>query len=125
MTIHRVLNLTLPDLNRALELIQKQTPQTIQTVIQQSQPSGGAGLSLGSSSGSVGPQGATGATGPAGAAGSAANLLVGANHQIEVLMGPDGSILTDNLGYALMGVNVTSTIITGADTVSIGVLNAS
>jgi hypothetical protein len=122
MTIHLPLNTTLPELRRVLELIQKQT--TTQLAASQATtvaPSGGSSAVSGSSTGTQGPKGDTGA---AGAPGSAANLLVGANHQIEVLFGPDGSVLTDNLGYALIGVNVSSTIITGADTLSIGVLNA-
>lgn len=122
MTIHRVLNLTLPDLNRALELIQKQHTQQVQTTVASASPVGG--VSTGGSA-SAGPQGPKGDTGPAGADGSAANLLVGANHQVEVLLGPTGDVLTDERGLALMGVNVTSTIITGAGNVSIEVLNAS
>ena len=123
MTIHKVLGNSIPELNRVLELIQKESARqgTTQTITS-NMPSGGGAVIGGTSSGQVGP---TGPQGPAGADGSAANLLVGANHQVEVLVGPTGDVLTDNWGLALMGVNVTSTIITGADTVSIGVLNAS
>jgi len=127
MTIHRVSSNTIPELNRVLELIQKQTTnQILNPTIISSSTSGGGGVVGGSAgtTGSVGPAGPTGATGPAGADGSAANLLVGANHQVEILVGPTGDVLTDNWGLALMGVNVTSTIITGSDTVSVGVLNA-
>ena len=122
-TIHRVPQLTLADLNRTLELIQKQTTNKILNTpnISGSSPSGGAG----GSSASVGPVGPQGATGPAGADGSVASMLVGANHQVEVLVGPTGDVLTDEWGLALMGVNVTSTVITGAGSVSIEVLNAS
>ena len=121
-TIHLPQNTTLPELRRVLELIQKQTTNQIlnPTSISSSTPSGGGGVS----SASVGPQGPKGDTGPAGADGSAANLLVGANHQVEVLVGPTGDVLTDNWGLALMGVNVSSTVITGAGSVSIEVLNA-
>lgn len=122
MTIHRVLNLTLPDLNRALELIQKQHTQQVKIAVTSASPVGG--VSVGGSA-SAGPQGPKGDTGPAGADGSAANLLVGANHQVEVLLGPTGDVLTDEWGLALMGVNVTSTIITGAGNVSLEVLNVS
>lgn len=128
MTIHRVLGNSIPELNRVLELIQKETTNRIlnPTNISSSSPSGGGAVISGgpATTGQTGPTGPTGPQGPAGADGSAANLLVGANHQIEVLMGPTGDILTDNWGLALMGVNVASTIITGADTVSVGVLNA-
>lgn len=122
-TIHRVPQLTLADLNRTLELIQKQTTNKILNTpnISSSSPSGGVGVS----SASVGPVGPQGATGPAGADGSVASMLVGANHQVEVLVGPTGDVLTDEWGLALMGVNVTSTVITGAGSVSIEVLNAS
>ena len=121
MTIHRVPQLTLADLNRTLELIQKQTTNQILNPVSISSSSPGGG----GSSASVGPQGPQGPAGPAGADGSAANLLVGANHQVEVLVGPTGDVLTDEWGLALMGVNVTSTVITGAGSVSIEVLNAS
>ena len=128
MTIHKVLGNSIPELNRVLELIQKEATNQIlnQTNISNS-PSGGGAVIGGNASmaGQTGPTGPTGLQGPAGVDGSAANLLVGANHQVEVLVGPNGDVLTDNWGLALMGVNVTSTIITGADTVSIGVLNAS
>lgn len=121
-TIHLPQNTTLPELRRVLELIQKQTTNQIlnPTGISSSTPSGGAGVS----SASVGPQGPKGDTGPAGADGSTASMLVGANHQVEVLVGPTGDVLTDEWGLALMGVNVTSTVITGAGSVSIEVLNA-
>ena len=122
-TIHLPQNTTLPELRRVLELIQKQTTNKILNTpnISSSSPSGGSGVS----SASVGPVGPQGATGPAGADGSVASMLVGANHQVEVLVGPTGDILTDEWGLALMGVNVTSTVITGAGSVSIEVLNAS
>ena len=126
MTIHKVLGNSIPELNRVLELIQKESAKPVQTqTIINNAPSGGGTVIGASSAGQTGPTGPTGPQGPAGADGSAANLLVGANHQVEVLVGPNGDVLTDNWGLALMGVNVTSTIITGADTVSIGVLNAS
>ena len=122
-TIHLPQNTTLPELRRVLELIQKQTTNQIlnPTSISSSTPSGGMGVS----SASVGPQGPQGPAGPAGADGSTASMLVGANHQVEVLVGPTGDVLTDEWGLALMGVNVTSTVITGAGSVSIEVLNAS
>ena len=126
MTIHKVLGNSIPELNRVLELIQKEsTSKTLNQTNFSSSPFGGGAVIGGTSGGQTGPAGPTGPQGPAGADGSAANLLVGANHQVEVLVGPNGDVLTDNRGLALMGVNVTSTIITGADTVSIGVLNAS
>ena len=123
MTLHLPQNTTLPELRRVLELIQKQSTQQVQTVTTTA-PQGGAGVSGGGSA-SVGPQGPQGPAGPAGADGSTAQMLVGANHQVEVLVGPTGDVLTDNWGLALMGVNVTSTVITGAGSVSIEVLNAS
>lgn len=122
-TIHLPQNTTLPELRRVLELIQKQSTQQVQTAIATT-PQGGSGISVGGSA-SVGPQGPQGPAGPAGADGSTTQMLVGANHQVEVLVGPTGDVLTDNWGLALMGVNVSSTVITGAGSVSIEVLNAS
>lgn len=124
MTIHLPQNTSLPEIRRVMELIQKGvSAATVSTVGRSGALYGGVGTSGGSSS-AVGPQGPTGATGPAGADGSPANLLVGANTQVEILVGPNGDVLTDNMGLALMGVNVTSAVLSGSDNVNIGVLNA-
>ncbi len=111
MTIHRVLNASVPELNRVLELIQKQTTtQAVQNVVS-STPSGGAGVS---SSGSVGPQGPTGPTGPAGADGIA-NLdlfLVSLTEREVLVVDNNGDVVYDEYGMAVRDVHTDWDIVT-------------
>lgn len=118
MTIHLPHSNELAELRRVLELIQREHAKSVSTLATTVK------TATASSSGSIGAVGATGATGAAGADGSTASMLVGAEHAFEVLMASDGGVLTDENGYALIGVKVYSTIITGAGTSSFEVLNA-
>lgn len=116
--IHRVHSTNLVEVNRVLELIQKQVGENITAQVAKATSAGG-GTTTGTSV--VGP---AGPTGPAGADGSHADMLVGAEQSVEILLDANGDVLTDNLGYALLGVKVSSTIITGAGSSSFEVLNA-
>jgi hypothetical protein len=101
LTIHRVQNLTLPDLNRALELIQKQAKVQVQTAASTSQsPSGGGGISFSGSS-SAGP------AGPAGADGIAnLDLIVSElTESEEIIMDESGNIVTDGLGLGVTDIH--------------------
>jgi len=106
--IHRVQALSLSEVNRILELIQKDvkpsttvtttnpvtliaTQKTVATTTTPSTPS-------------IVDPGTT----------TSSNLLTGAMIFPEVLLAPDGSVLTDENGYALIGVRVESQVITGA-----------
>lgn len=115
MTIYRANSAELAEINRTLELIQKSHSQQVSAVATavKTASSGSAGSSSG-----LAPTTTT--TIP-----TTSNLsaLAGADQFIEILVDQNGSVLTDSNGYALLGVKVASTIITGADTSSIGVLN--
>jgi hypothetical protein len=107
LTIHRVQNLTLPDLNRALELIQKQAKVQVQTAASTNQsPSGGGGVSFSGSS-SAGTTGATGPVGPAGADGIAnLDLIVSElTESEEIIMDESGNIVTDGLGLGVTDIH--------------------
>jgi hypothetical protein len=104
LTIHRVQNLTLPDLNRALELIQKQAKVQVQTTASISQsPSGGGGISFSGSS-SAGP---AGPAGPSGADGIAnLDLIVSElTESEEIIMDESGNIVTDGLGLGVTDIH--------------------
>lgn len=72
--------------------------------------------------GAQGLQGLPGATGPTGAAGGE-NLLVGKRDDWEFLVGDDGSILTDENGYALIGINSSDELLYGVDGNVVGPLS--
>lgn len=98
MTLHRVLNLTLADLNRALELIQKQ--QTTSQVSNQTNTSSSSGGS--SAVASVGVQGPTGPAGPAGADGVMdLDLIVTTYTETEDIIMEGGNVVTDQYGWAV------------------------
>jgi len=102
VTIHRVLNLTLPDLNRALELIQKQTTNQILTQTNiSSSPSGGGGST---SSGIPGPKGDTG---PAGADGIANLdlLVIELTETEEIIMDDSGNVVSDDVGLGVTDIH--------------------
>ena len=111
MTIHRVLNLTLPDLNRALELIQKQHAAPQQTTATSvPAPQGG----VGSSTGSIGPTGPAGPAGPAGADGIAnLDLIVVSQNESELIIVDEaGSVVYDELGMAVRDRHITWDLVT-------------
>lgn len=103
MTIHRVGSLSIADINRALELIQKQTTnQTLNPTNISSSPSGGAGVAI--SSATPGPAGPAGPQGPPGADGIAnLDLLVVAQNEEEIVIVDDaGDVVYDEMGLAVM-----------------------
>ena len=106
MTIHRVQTLTLPDLNRALELIQKQASHTVQTIsAPTSVPSGGGGggfsISGTSSAGPAGPAGPAGADGVA----NLDLIVIELTETEEIIMDESGSIVTDGLGLGVTDIH--------------------
>lgn len=111
MTLHRVLNLTLPDLNRTLELIQKQA-QTTTTVAVAARTNSGFGGGGGGSSSAV----AQGATGPAGTPGvdgiSNLNLIVIDLIESEDMVMNGADVVSDNDGYAVTDVHTSWDIVT-------------
>ena len=122
--LHRVSSPDVQELNRVLELIQKQgnSAPASSNAQNSSSPSGGSG-SIVFGSTATGTTGPTGPAGPAGVDGSTASLLVGADLIPEALLAANGDILTDESGYALIGVHVSSSILTGTGVSSIEVLS--
>ena len=100
MTIHRVLNASVPELNRVLELIQKQAIAEAAGVVDRSKPTGGSGAS----SATTGAQGPPGPAGPAGADGVMnLDLLVVAQNEEEIVIVDDaGDVVYDEMGLAVM-----------------------
>lgn len=99
MTIHRVLNLTLADLNRTLELIQKQTTsQLLNQAKISSSPSGG-GSSSSISGGVPGPKGDPGEDGADGIANL--DLIVTTYTETEDIIMESGNVVTDQYGWAV------------------------
>ena len=119
--LHRVSSSDVQELNRVLELIQRPgnaapTPSNAQN---SSSPSGGSGSSVFGSTAT----GATGPAGPAGVNGTTATMIVGADLIPEILLDANHNVLTDENGYALIGIHVSSSILTGAGVSSIEVLS--
>ncbi len=113
MTIHRVLNSSIPELNRVLELIQKQTTNQILTPTNiSSSPSGGAGIAV--SSATPGPAGPAVPQGRPGADGVAnLDLLVVAQNEEEiVVVDNNGDVVYDELGLAVMETHIGWALVT-------------
>lgn len=117
--IHRIHNTDKAEINRVLELIQKNPAASVVSNTSASPSGGGGGISV-----SVAATGAKGDKGDKGDTGDVASMLVGTEMGFEVLVADNGDVLTDEFGYALMGVKVYTTIITGAGSASFEVLNA-
>jgi hypothetical protein len=75
------------------------------------------------SSTGTGTKGDTGDTGATGATGAVGDILVGARFEYEVLTDAEGNILTDESGYALMGMDMTPVPLTGVDGADVGLLS--
>ena len=122
--LHRVSSSDVQELNRVLELIQKQgnSAPTSSNAQNSSSPSGGSGSSVFGST-TTGTPGPPGKDGVAGVNGSTASLLVGADLIPEILLDANNNVLTDESGYALIGIHVSSSILTGAGVSSIEVLS--
>lgn len=104
MTIHRVLNLTLPDLNRALELIQKQTTsQVLNSTNISSSPTGGAGVSTSGTpiKGDKGDKGDSGADGIA----NLDLIVVDLTETEDIIMDESGNVVSDEAGLGVTGVH--------------------
>lgn len=112
---HLPINNTPPELirvvNRIWDAIEKGS-DVAPTVTTRSN-TGISGSGGGSSSVSVGPAGPAGVDGADGATGDPGLALVGAKDKREVLMELDGSVLTDEHGYALIGVNTENEVLCG------------
>lgn len=108
MTLHRVLNLTLPDLNRTLELIQRQAQvATTNAVLAKTNSGSGGGSS------STVAQGATGPAGPAGADGVAnLSLIVVDLIESEDIVMNGADVVSDGDGYAVTDVHTSWDIVT-------------
>ena len=105
--IHRVHALSLAEVNRILELIQKDVKGTTTTTVTNPVTYIATQKTISTTTpvapGIVDPGTTT-----------SSNLLTGAMVFPEVLLAPDGSVLTDENGYALIGVRVESQVMTGA-----------
>ena len=113
MTIHRIGSLSIADINRALELIQKQTTNKILTTTNiSSSPPGGAGIS--GSSATTGPAGPAGPQGPPGADGVAdLDLLVVAKNEEEiVVVDNNGDVVYDDTGLAVTETHIGWALVT-------------
>jgi hypothetical protein len=105
MTIHRVLNLSLPDLNRALELIQKQTTNQLPIATKTSssaRSSGGFSISV-EAPGASGIPGADGADGADGIANL--DLIVMSYTETEDIITQGGEVVTDQYGWAITDIH--------------------
>ena len=123
--IHRAHSTDLAELNRVLELIQKPVVEATQKAEAVKAPKAtGSTTATSSSSGTKIVSSGTG-SGTAIVVSSSPNLLVGADTAIEILVDQNGSVLTDERGYALLGVKVSSTILTGAGDSAVEVLSGS
>lgn len=109
MTLHRVLNLTLADLNRTLELIQRQTSNQIQNPTTGNTPSGGGGSSA--TAVVVGPQGPQG---PAGADGvmDLDRLVTSRTEDVSLITTRSGSIVNDSKGWAITSIHTEWELVT-------------
>lgn len=113
MTIHRIGSLSIADINRALELIQKQTTkQILNPTVISSSPSGGPGISV--SSATPGPAGPAGPQVPPGADGAAnLDLLVVAQNEEEiVIVDNNGDVVYDELGLAVTETHIGWALVT-------------
>ena len=122
LMIHRVHSTSLAEINRVLELIQK-------PVVEVAQPVAVAKKRL-ASTGATASVSATTATststgGSTVVVSAAPALMTGADTDIEVLVDNNGNVLTDERGYALLGVKVSSTIMTGVGDTAVEVLSGS
>ncbi len=98
--IHRVHSVSLAEVNRILELIQKDAKAPVTPTVTQGHTSNSSMVVVQQST-------ATPTT-------TASGLMIGALVFPEVLLDATGSVLTDENGYALIGVRVESQVITGA-----------
>ena len=121
--IHRVHSTSLAEINRVLELIQKPVTEVSQpvAVVKKHLASSGAtaSVSTGTSTST-----STGGSTVINVSSSSA-LMTGADTGIEVLVDNNGNVLTDERGYALLGVKVSSTIMTGVGDIAVEVLSGS
>jgi len=108
--IHKVHSTNLVEINRILELIQKDATRAQQTAVTQAQTVKAQRVSAVSTASTVVKSSPT-QTVTSG--GGVSSLMTGAEETVEVLTDPNGSVLTDENGYALLGVKVSSTIMTG------------
>ena len=108
--IHKVHSTNLVEINRILELIQKDATRAQQTAVAQAQTVKAQRVSAVSTASTVVKSSPT-QTVTSG--GGVSSLMTGAEETVEVLTDPNGSVLTDENGYALLGVKVSSTIMTG------------
>ena len=121
--IHRVHSTSLAEINRVLELIQKPVAEVSQpvAVVKKHLASSGATASVST--------GTSTSTSTGGSAviniSSSPALMTGADTGIEVLVDNNGNVLTDERGYALLGVKVSSTIMTGVGDTAVEVLSGS
>ena len=120
--LHRVSSSDVQELNRVLELIQKRgnSAPTSSNAQNSSSPSGGSSILGSTAPGTPGPPGKAGVDG---INGSTASLIVGADLIPEILLDANHNVLTDENGYALIGIHVSSSILTGAGVSSIEVLS--
>ena len=123
--IHRAHSTNLAEINRVLELIQKPVVESSQKAQAAQAPSksrggGGSFASTKTTGGSSAVSAPTTIN-----VNASTPLLVGADTAIEILVDKDGNVLTDERGYALLGVKVSSTILTGAGDSAVEVLSGS
>lgn len=120
--IHKVHSTNLAEINRILELIQKDAARVQQTAVTQTQAAKAQRVSAVSATSTV-VKSSPAQTATIG--GGISILLTGAEETVEVLTDPNGSVLTDENGYALLGVKVSSTIMTGVGDTAVEVLSGS
>ena len=124
--IHRVHSTSLAEINRVLELIQKPVVEVAQpvAVAKKRLASTGATASV-SATTSTSTSTSTSTGGSTIVVSAAPALMTGADTDIEVLVDNNGNVLTDERGYALLGVKVSSTIMTGVGDTAVEVLSGS
>ena len=120
--IHRVHSTSLAEINRVLELIQKPVVEVAQpvAVAKKRLASTGATASVSATTST-----STSTGGSTVVVSAAPALMTGADTDIEVLVDNNGNVLTDERGYALLGVKVSSTIMTGVGDTAVEVLSGS
>ena len=125
LMIHRVHSTSLAEINRVLELIQKPVVEVAQPVAVAKKRLASTGATA-SVSATISTSASTStSTGGSSMSVSAPVMSAGADTDIEVLVDNNGNVLTDERGYALLGVKVSSTIMTGVGDTAVEVLSGS
>lgn len=107
--IHKVHSTNLAEINRILELIQKDATRSQQNAVTQAQIAKTQRVSAVSATSTIVKSSPTQTV----TGGGISSLMTGAEETVEVLTDPNGSVLTDENGYALLGVKVSSILMTG------------